>query len=170
VETKEFIRISLERQKQATIRVLDGMSQQEIAWRPGPEANSIGIILFHAVRSEDTQINTRLQGKPQLWESAKWYEKLKLPQSETGSGYTAEQCAAFPVPSMQDFMEYAAAVRNQTLEYLNAMNNDAFDRVINLPRLGDITIGAYFALIVVHQAQHAGEVSYLRGLQRGMNK
>jgi len=53
---------------------------------------------------------------------------------------------------------------------LKGLTPDGFDKLINMPRLGDITIGAVFSLIAVHLAQHTGEISYLRGLQRGMNK
>ncbi len=170
MEVRDFIQAGLDRAKQATMRAVDGLSHQELMWRPGHEANSIGIILFHAARSEDTFVQTRIQGKSQVWESDNWYQKLNLQATETGSGYTAEQCAAFPVPEGKDLLAYADAVRIRTLDYLKGMTPDKFDRVINTPRLGDVTIGAYLALMLVHLAQHAGEISYLRGLQRGMNK
>ena len=101
----------------------------------------------------------RIQVKPQVWESDKWYQKLNLPVSETGSGYTAEQCVSFPVTEAKELLAYADAVRIRTLDYLKGMTPEKFDRVLNTPRLGDITIGAYLALMLVHLAQHAGEIS-----------
>jgi hypothetical protein len=47
---------------------------------------------------------------------------------------------------------------------------EEFDRTINIPNFGDVTIGAMFAFTAVHLAEHAGEISYLRGVQRGMDK
>ncbi len=170
MELRDFIQAGLDRVKQGTTRAVDGLTLYELMWRPGPEANSIGLILFHQARSEDTFVQTRIQAKPQVWESEKWYQKLNLPASESGSGYTAEQVAAFPVPELKDLLGYAEAVRMRTLEYLKSMTPDKLDKVINMPRFGDVTIGAIFARIVVHLAQHVGEISYLRGLQRGMNK
>ncbi len=170
MDTREFIQASLDRVKLATARVVDGLSHSELAWRPGPECGSIGLILFHMVRSEDTFIQTRIQGKPLVWEAEKWYEKLNLPAAETGSGYTAEQIAAFRVPELNDLTGYAEAVRARTLEYLKGITDAEYTRVITLARLGDIPVGKLLALVVVHLAQHVGEISYLRGMQRGLNK
>ncbi len=170
MEVRDFIQAGLERARLATMKAIDGLSQYELMWRPGPEANSIGIILFHAARSEDTFVQTRIQGKPQVWESDKWYQKLKMPVGEVGAHYTVEQLAAFPVPELKDLLGYAEAVRTRTVDYLKGMTPDKFDRVINAPRLGDVTIGAYLALMLVHLAEHAGDISYIRGLQRGLDK
>jgi len=93
-----------------------------------------------------------------------------MPASESGSGYTAEQAATFRVPELKDLLAYADAARAKTLEYLKTAPSNEFDRVINMPRFGDVTVGALFTLVIVHQAQHAGEIAYLRGMQRGMNK
>lgn len=170
MELKEFIQTTLERAKQATLRVVNGLSQDEIAWQPNLEANSIGFLLFHLARFEDTFVQTRVQGKTQLWESQKWYERLHMPASETGSGYTAEQLANFKTPVLKDLLEYADAVRSQTVEYLKGAAPAEFDRVINLGRSGEVGIGAVFTLILTHISQHTGEISYIRGLKRGMNK
>jgi hypothetical protein len=170
MELRDFIQAELDRVKQATMRTLDGLSQQEVSWHPNPDTNSIGLILFHQARYEDMMIQSRLQSKTQVWEAEKWYETLNLPASETGSGYTAEQCAAFRVPELKDLMAYAEAVRSHTVEYLKTTTPEAFDKRINMPRFSDVPLGSVFALLLVHMAQHAGEISYLRGLKRGMNK
>ena len=99
-----------------------------------------------------------------VWESDRWYQKLNLPISETGSHYRAEQVATFPIPELKDLLGYADAVRARTTEYLNNMTIEEFDRTISMPRLGDVTVGAKFALTIAHLAQHAGEISYLRGV------
>ena len=35
---------------------------------------------------------------------------------------------------------------------------------------GEVTLGQLWDIILIHLTQHAGEMLYLRGLQRGMNK
>ncbi len=169
METRECIQDALDRIKQTTTRVVTGLSPHELMWRPGPECNPIGLMFFHQARSEDAIVQGRIQGQPQVWESGEWYQKLNMPVSESGSGYTLEQIAAFRVPELKDLMDYSEAVRARTLEYLKGKNNDEFNKVISTPR-GDVTIGALFIAIVVHSAQHVGDISYLRGMQRGMNK
>lgn len=170
MELRDFIQAGLDRAKQATMRALDGLTYDEVKWRPGPGANSMGIIFFHLARSEDSFVQSRIRGKTQLWESEKWYEKLNLPLNEIGSHYTVEQIAAFRVPELKDLVGYAEAVRARTVEYLRSATASEFDKVINAPRLGDVTIGAYIALMLVHLAEHAGDISYIRGLQRGLDK
>jgi hypothetical protein len=151
MELKDFIQTGLDRAKDATVKAVDGLSHYELMWRPGPEANSIGLILFHQARSEDSYLHTRIQGKPQIWESEKWYQKLSLPVTETGSGYTAEQLHAFPVPELKELLAYADAVRASTLVYLKDAAPNDFDRIINVPRQGDVTVGSYLARSLGHQ-------------------
>ncbi len=170
MELMDFIQVSLNRAQQATKRAVDSLTPHELMWRPGPEANSIGLILFHQARSEDIFIQGRIQGTTQVWESERWYEKLGFPTTETGGGYTTEQVAAFRVPEVKDLLAYSDAIRAQTLAYLKEMTPDKLDSKVTMGRMGEISIGTIFAIIVVHTAQHAGDIGYIRGLQRGMNK
>jgi hypothetical protein len=190
METTELIRIGLGNVKRLLDRTLDGLTPAEIKWQPRPDANSIGIILFDIARSEDASIQSRLQGKPQLWESEKWYQKLNKSANDSGGHYTAEQVAAFVVPNLKDLLGYSEAVREQTLEYLKDLTAGQLDKKVELPPMGppptapsagtpnqprlppfrDMTVGSMLMMNVTHLAQHAGEISYLRGLQRGMNK
>ena len=168
MELREFIQTGLDRAKQATAKSLEGLNQSELSWHPKPDCNSIGFILFHMARSEDRLIHAWIQSKPQIWESEKWYKKVNRPVEDSGSGYTAEQVASFVAPELKGLLGYADAVRARTLECLKDMTGSNFDRVINTPR-GNFTVGGIFALVLVHVAQHTGEIAYLRGFQRGMN-
>jgi hypothetical protein len=122
-------------------------------------------------------------------ETEKWYQKLNKAINDTGSHYTEEQCTAFVVPELKDLQSYAEAVRKQTLEYLKDMTPEKLDKKVDLPPMGpppkDVSggkstpprrlpfepiVGVLLLFTVTHLAQHAGEISYLRGLQRGMDK
>jgi hypothetical protein len=171
MELSDFIVTELDRVNQAFTRVLTGMSQEEVAWQPNPEANSIALIVLHSARSEDMFVQGRIQQKPQVWETGKWFEKMGCPQTETGSGYTAEQLACFKAPDIKTIMAYFDAVRAATKQYVAGITPKEYDRIINIPgRLGDMSIASLLALTVIHESQHAGEISYIRGLKRGMNK
>ncbi len=186
METKEFIQTGLENVKRAINRTLDGLTPAELKWQPCPDANSIGLILFHMARSEDRFIQFLLQGKPQLWESEKWYHRLHKATDDGGNRYTAEQVAAFIVPELKDLQAYAEAVRKRTLEYLKDMTPEKLDNKVNLPPMGpppkdatgkprpspfeNATVGSMLSIALTHLAEHAGEISYLRGLKRGMDK
>jgi hypothetical protein len=66
-------------------------------------------------------------------------------------------------------MSYYTAVRASTLEYLGSIKMEEFERKVKLP-FGEFSVAGVFSLLVGHTAQHTGEISYLRGLQRGMDK
>ena len=169
MELKEYLRLELDGLERGLKRVTDTLTQDEIMWRPACGCNSIGLILFHTSRSEDFFVNGALQNKPQLWETGKWFKKLNMAENEAGSHYTVEQVNAFPVPQLADMMAYYAAVREQTLAYLKSLTAAAFDKKVSLP-FGEFNVAGVFSIIIGHTAEHLGEISYLRGLQRGIDK
>ncbi len=170
MELKDFIQTSLNGSQRNIKRATDGLTKQEILWRPGPECNSIGIILFHVIRSEDTFIQSTIQKKPTVWETDKWYDRLGLPATDTGSGYTVEQVQAFKAPELADLMAYFEAVRAKTNEYAASLTPAICDQKVQWGRMGEFSIGALMALVANHASQHIGEISYIRGQQRGCNK
>ena len=171
METSDFILDTLERLQSAVKAAVNGLSHEELTWRPGAEANSIGFILWHQTRCEDSIIQGMIQQKPQVWVSDKWHQRLQLTKNpqDDGWGYTAEQVAAFPVPELKDLLSYAEATRAQTIEYLKATTADKLDQTRQTP-MGELTIGQSLALLMGEIAQHTGQIAYLRGLQRGLDK
>jgi hypothetical protein len=189
MEAKILIQTGLENVKGSIERTLEGLTPAELKWQPRPDANSIGLILFHIARSEDSFIQSLLQGKSQLWESGKWYQKLNKAIDDRGAHYTAEQVVTFTVPEIKDLLGYMEAVHKLSLGYLKTLTADKLDEKVNLPPMGpppkaapgekaapprrppfEPTVGTMLLLTIIHAAQHAGEISYLRGLKRGMDK
>lgn len=169
VDVKAFLKIGLDGLDRNLGRVTDGLKQEEIAWRPAYGANSIGLILFHVFKSEDSFIQERLQEKQPVWESGRWYEKLNMSKDEAGAHYTAEQVNAFPVPKLDDLLAYGTAVRNETKSYIDSISADDFDEMMSMQPFGDMPKAFLLSLTVSHAAGHLGEMSYIRGLQRGLD-
>jgi hypothetical protein len=170
MELKEYILSEINGQKRNVDRVLKELTQAEYGWRPASGCNSIGLILFHVAKSEDDFVQARLQGKPTLWESEKWYQKLNLPQSESGAHYNIDQVNAFPVPPAKELVAFFNAAREKTLAYISGLKTADFDRKFSMPPFGDMTVGGMCSLIVGHAAGHLGEMSYIRGIERGLDK
>lgn len=167
----EFIKIELEWLQQGIDRVTGDLSLAELKWQPQPEGNPIGFLLYHIARTEDRFIQVSLQGKRPIWVSEKWYEKLNIPENDSGGfGYTEEMVSSFNIPEIGIIQEYSEAVRAQTVELLDNATPEKFDEIINVPPFGELTVGTLWVVIVGHHTQHAGEISYIRGVQRGMNK
>jgi uncharacterized damage-inducible protein DinB len=170
VELKDYILAQLDGLKRGLGRATKELTLEELKWRPTCGCNSIGLLLFHLAKSEDSFIQTRLQNKPEMWESQNWYQKLNMPQSEAGAHYSADQVNAFPVREMKDIMAYYDAVRDNTVSYLKGLKPQDLDKKYDMKPFGELTTASVFSIIVTHTAQHIGEISYLRGLQRGMDK
>jgi len=169
MELKEYIKSTLDDSKKRTTKVLDTLSQNEMIWRPASGCNPMGLILFHIIKSEDMFVQSVLRGKSQIWESEKWYKKLNMAKDEAGNGYTVEEVNSFIVPDMNGLLAYYHDVRIKTIDYLDNLTLDAFDRKVKLPS-GEFTVAEVFSIIVSRTAQHTGEISYLRGMLRGMDK
>ena len=172
MELREFIKMALGRVNQGTDRTLKDLTPAELKWQPKPEGNSIGFLLYHMARTEDRFVSANILEQPTEWISGGWAQKLGIPETDSGGyGYTPEMVAAFPVPSLPDLQAYAEAVRKKTNETLDSMTSEQTDRTVKVGGpFGDVPLGRLWAIIYSNVTQHAGEISYLRGLQRGVNK
>lgn len=172
MEAKDFIEVVLQRTQQSVAEAVKELTQRELAWRAGPEANSMGFLLWHITRSEDRNFQSTLQQKPQIWETGKWPEKLGMATgpAEFGFGYTPEQVANFPVPPPSLMLEYAQAVRNGTLEYVHALTPQKLNERIQHPAFGNLSAGQLIGRVLGHVTEHIGQIAYIRGLLKVANK
>ena len=85
-----------------------------------------------------------------------------------GFGYTEEQLKAWPVPRLEDLRGYARAVHENTLAFLESLTSE---QLLEVPRAErpDETTGAILAHLITEVALHAGQIDYLRGVQRGLD-
>ena len=169
METKEFVQAQFDFLQSALLKITDGLNSEELAWRPGA-GNPIAYLMLHIARSEDINISARLQGKTQVWVSGEWYKKYGLTPEETTFGWTEEKLVSLKYPSPKEMTDYAAAVRAETTIYISTLHAGELERIVNLPYLGDISIGTLFARTTIHISGHIGEISYIRGLKRGINQ
>ncbi|MFC1977480.1 DinB family protein [Chloroflexota bacterium] len=167
MEAKEVILRSLEQSQGYVARTLDGLTQEEAAWCPGPECNSIAFILWHMTRVEDFFVNRVIYHGSELHEAEGWREKLGTPAQSTGYGYTAEQVHAWEAPKLEQLRNYATAVRKKTLAFLESATPEKLSELARPDRPPD-TVGAILSRITTEIALHAGQIDYLCGMQRGL--
>ncbi len=169
METKELIKKSLEQSQRFLTNALDGLTQKEVTWSPGPECNSIAFVLWHAVRAEDRAINSQIQRKNELYEAEGWQKKLGTPPQDTGGRYTLEQLKVWPVPKLETLRGYADSVRQKTLAFLESVTPEKLAEVPSPDRSPD-SVAAILVRISTEIAMHVGQIAYLRGVQRGLDK
>ena len=136
------------------------VTQAQADFLPDGVAHPIGELMAHILQSEDGIINGMLQGKPPLWESEGWGEKLGVPNV---MGHTNEQARGFSV-DIAALAPYQEAVFAQTEAYLGSLSAEDLEREVPGPNepmtvaqaLGNALVGNNFA--------HTGEISALKGL------
>lgn len=168
MDAKTFIKMEIEGLDRQYKRVLDGLTQKEIEWQPACGCNPIGLILLHVFQAEDSFMN---EDKSQmLWQKGKWCEKLALdPKTETAHFKTPDDVNAFKVPKLAKMLAYGAAVRRQTLAKANKIKPADLEGTVKMP-WGDLPKAARWSMVSGHATSHLGEMSYIRGIQRGMDK
>ncbi len=168
MQATEVMLRSLEQSQGYVDRALTGLTAQEFAWKPSPECNSIAFIVWHTARVEDFMVNRLIQRGKEIYEPEGWREKLGTPP-DAGYQYTVEKLQAWPVPDMETLRGYARAVREKTIAFIKSANDAKLAEVPRPDRSPD-TIGIILGRITTEIALHAGQVCYLRGVQRGLDK
>jgi hypothetical protein len=173
MEPLDFVGQTLTMAQEGLARTVDGLTPYEVAWIPALETNPIGFILWHMTRSQDSLVNSLLRGgKPQVWETGKWYEKMGLnPDPKDGGGrYTMEQVRAFKTPPLNVLMDYNKAVTANTVEWLKTVKPE--DLKATLPFHGgrEMPKSAFLSIVISEAYQHSGQIALIRGMLRGINK
>jgi len=167
MDAKELLLRSLEESRGYLTKALNGLTQEEATWRPSPECNNIAFILWHTTRVEDFFVNRVIKREKELYETQKWQEKLGTPVK--AYQYSVEELQAWPTPKLEFLTEYANSVREKTLAFLNSIPTERLSEVPRPDRSPD-SIGVMLEHLMTEVALHVGQIAYLRGIQRGLDK
>ena len=161
----EFIEDAFNVEHEFLMEAVQDLTPEELRWRPGPEANPIGWMLWHMIRVEDMWFQFFIQRQLEIWERDGWHEKFGLPTRDNGFGHTPEQVAQFPDLDLAELLRYGEAVRAGTFEYLRGLTPEDFE-VAPREQRPEMSVGAIFRQVVGEVYQHQGHISYLKGLLR----
>ena len=152
-------------------RALDGLSDDELRWQPTLHANSIDWMVWHMARVEDNLVNVVLQNHDPIWERDGWGERLAMPYAGAGAGMTMEDIRAMGQIDVPKVMENYRSVRDNTSDYFeNTMREDDLARAIEHTNFRGWTGAQILGRLLCEEAEHLGQIEYLRGMMRGLNK
>ena len=160
---------SLGRIQNTIRRVLNGLPEEHLYYRPTPDANPICWLIWHLTRVQDHHMSDLL-GKEQLWTADGWHAKFGLPAdiANTGTRHTKEDVETVRADA-ETLQGYYDAVYERSQEVLNALSPEDLDREINEPQYTPLpTIGVRLASIISDNTQHAGQAMYVRGMLQGL--
>lgn len=144
---------------------LEGLSADQLVYRPHEDANSIGWMAWHLTRVMDDHVSD-LAGRPEAWTAEGWHARFDRAASDedTGFGHTSTDVAAFQPGSAELLLEYYAAVHTRCVEYVRSVECSDLDRVLDEPWDPPVTVGVRMISVLDDCMQHAGQMAYLRGL------
>ena len=147
-------------------KALEGLTRDDVNLRLRPDCNSIGWITWHLTRSQDRAISG-ITGEEQLWIKDKWHARFNRPPdaNDSGYGHSLEDIEEFKSPDVQTLNGYHQAVLERTKRCLSNLPEADLAREVDHPKFP--TVGARLVAVINDNLQHAGQVAYLRGLQKG---
>lgn len=145
--------------------IVDGLSVDDLLWRPYDGANSIAWTLWHTARMEDAQI-APFAGTDEVWLREGWVDRFGLPYEPGAMGYgqSAEEVAAFRLEDPKLLTDYYQAVHTATIELVDSLSEDDLARVVDESWDPPVTVAVRLVSIVDDAAQHIGQAAYVKGL------
>lgn len=155
---------ALDRVRESVAAVLDGASDDLLAQRPGPDANTIAWLVWHLTRVLDDHV-AEVAGTEQAWTAGGYDERFGLPfdTADIGYGQTSEQVGQVRA-SAALLGDYHEAAHAQALTFVSGVTPEDLDRIVDERWDPPVTLGVRLVSVVNDCTQHVGQAAYLRGL------
>lgn len=162
--TTDLLLDGFDRVRDTVHGVVDGLSDSSLCWRPGPDANPIGWLVWHLTRVQDDHV-ADASGSEQRWHAEGWVERFDLPYPADATGYGQEPGEVDKVAVAADLLaSYHDAVHAATADYLRTLGDQDLDRIVDTRWDPPVTLGVRLVSVLVDDLQHAGQAAYVRGL------
>jgi Protein of unknown function (DUF664) len=146
--------------------VLDGLTPEQAAYRPEPDANPVSWLVWHLTRVQDDHVAAAF-GAPQVWSSGGWANRFGVPgAADTGWGHSRDQASAFARATSDTALlgQYHEAVYAQTVKLVSEVGDADLDRVVDTRWTPHVTLGVRLVSVLDDDMQHVGAAAYLRGI------
>lgn len=165
METRALLADAFDRVVEDVEGAVAGLTGEQLAWRPDPEANSIGWLVWHLARVHDDHV-AELAQREQAYTELGYADRfgLDLDPSDVGYGHSSSQVAMVRVDGPVTLVDYLRAVTTRTNEYLATLDAAELDRVVDRNWDPPVTAGVRLVSVINDSTQHAGQAAYVRGL------
>jgi hypothetical protein len=164
---QELLRRSMRSMHALLDKAVEGMTAEQLNFRPSEGGVSAFFSLWHYVRTEDNIVNFVVQRRPTVWLEGGYDVIFELPRTSQGTGMTEAEANAIRISDVAKWHEYQQKVWKATDDYLAAMSPEEFDsrRVVIKP-LPEMTLwDGLYGVGLSHGYRHVGEIEYVRGVQ-----
>jgi hypothetical protein len=162
--SKELLIDEFERIRDAVHPAVNGLSVEELTYRPDSESNSIAWLTWHLTRVQDQALSS-LAGREELWTENGWYERFALPlePSDTGFGHDPATVGTV-VAAAALLLDYFEDVHRRTVTWLGSFDDGGLSKVLDDTGIVPITVESKLVGVIVDDLQHVGQSAYVRGL------
>jgi hypothetical protein len=145
--------------------VVDGLSVDELLWRPDADANHIAWLVWHLARQQDDQV-AHLAGEQSAWLGDGWIDRFGLPYAPDVHGWSmsSKDVGRFEVVDPGLFGEYHGAVHDRTASLVQDLDAGAYERVIDANWDPPVTVAMRIVSVLDDAMKHLGQAEYVRGL------
>ena len=150
-------------------QAVDGLTPDQLTFRPDADANSIAWLVWHLTRIQDDHVADAAASE-QVWTSQGWANRFGLPfhASATGYGHSSSDVAAVAPASGDLLTGYHDAVYDAAVNYVRGITDSDLARIVDERWDPPVSLGVRLVSIVSDSLQHAGQAAYIRGLiERG---
>ncbi|MCD2465171.1 DinB family protein [Streptomyces sp. MBT42] len=155
---------SFGRVREAVHEAVEGLTEDELAARVDPDANSIAWLVWHLTRIQDDHLAGAF-GTHQLWDADGWRDRFGLPFGKGATGYGQTSAQAGKVRAPADLLlGYHDAVHARTLDLVRSVTNADLDRVVDAAWDPPVTLGVRLVSVIADALQHAGQAAFVRGV------
>jgi Protein of unknown function (DUF664) len=153
------------RVREVVHEAVDGLTPDQLAYRPDPDANSIAWLVWHLTRIQDDHV-AGVAHTEQVWISKGWADRFALPfhPRAHGYGHNSADVAAVRVKSGELLTGYYDAVYDQTLRYVAGLSADDLDRIVDRAWDPPVTLAVRLISVISDDLQHGGQAVFIRGM------
>jgi uncharacterized damage-inducible protein DinB len=164
MDSRDLLLDALGRVEESMRLTLEGLSPDQLTFRPAQSANSIAWLAWHLTRVQDDHVS-ELAGRSQAWIADGWHARFNRPAdaNDTGFGDAPDQVATLRPESTQLLLDYYSAVHQRSLEYIRGLSEADLDRVVDERWDPPVTAGVRLVSVVNDCTQHVGQMAYARG-------
>lgn len=142
--------------------LLDGLDEDRLSQRLGPEANTIAWLMWHLARVQDAQV-ADVAGTRQVWSDHGWVTRFALPFDERATGYGQSPQEVAQVRATTELLTgYFEETHAATVRFLDSEPD--LDRVVDTRWHPPVTLGARLVSVIDDDAKHLGQAEYVKGV------
>lgn len=155
---------AFERIRDAAYPAVNGLSVEELAYRPDSQSNSISWLMWHLTRVQDHAVSA-LSGAGQVWTTNGWFERFALPLDPSDTGYGHDPATVGTVTSSAaPLLDYFEDVHQRTVAWVRALDDAALSSELDGTSVPPMTVKSRLVGAIVDDLQHVGQAAYVRGL------